>query len=205
MSRLARVAVVALAVGSAGCGGEAAQPSRAGALDDPAALSRAQAACDAGDVARGLATLDSVLVGNETAEGFVARALCRWVEFHATGDAELGEAVEADLTSALAQARVEGADDATLARIYSHRAALRRALGPASWPATLADLNAAIQADTSRPLYVLDRAVARMRRGDSAAAVQDLDRYLQLDTTGGAQGELARQLREDVRPRIGRP
>lgn len=189
----------------AACGEEAASSRAFGTSPDSGALSRAEAACADGDVAAGLATLDSVLTEAQSSDALVARALCRWVDFHATGNAETGEAVEEDLTRALAQARVDGADEATLARIYSHRAALRRALDPAVWPATLADLNAAVEADTSRHLYVLDRAVARLRRGDSAAAARDLDWYLQLDTLVGPQGDLARELRDSVRAGAGRP
>lgn len=187
----------------AACGDEPVRPVASPV--DVATLVRAQAVCREGDVAAGLAALDSVVAATPTAEALVARALCRWVEFHSTGRTEVGEAVEADLTSALAQARVADADEATLARIYSHRAALRRSLGPGKWPATLADLNAAIEADTSRALYVFDRAVARIRHGDSAGAVRDLERYLRLDTLSGARGDLARQLRDDIRPRVATP
>jgi hypothetical protein len=145
------------------------------------------------------------LATKTTADALVLRALCRWVDFHESGNAALGDPIEADLTSALAQARVDGEGNAVLARIYSHRAALRRALGAQNWPATLADLNSAVDADTSQPLYVLDRAVAWMRRGDSAAAVRDFDLYLQRDTLMGARGDLARQLRDEVRPRTATP
>jgi len=204
----ARVALVALAVISAGCG-DGDPPARSdgagGGIIDLAALSRAQSQCDEGEVVAGLATADSVLAAAETADALVTRALCHWVEFHTMGSAEAGEAAEADLTSALAQARVDGAEDAVLARIYSHRAALRRALGNENWPSALADLNAAIDADTSQSIYVLDRAVARMRHGDSSAAVLDLNRYLQLDTTNTARGDLARQLREEMQARAPRP
>ncbi|GAB5535617.1 MAG: hypothetical protein Rubg2KO_18660 [Rubricoccaceae bacterium] len=174
-----------------------------GQTSDPAALDRAQSQCDQGNVADGLAAVDSVLAFEETSGALVVRALCRWVEFHSTGDAEAGAVAEADLTHALERARTDGAESDALARIHSHRAALRRALGDENWPSTLADLNAAIDADTSQPLYVLDRAVARMRRGDSSAAVLDLDRYLQLDTVNTARGDLARQLREEMQPRQG--
>ncbi|MEO0557474.1 MAG: tetratricopeptide repeat protein, partial [Bacteroidota bacterium] len=201
------VALVGLAMGAAGCGDS---PARPGAPErprettvrtvDPAALDRAQSQCDEGEVSAGLATVDSLLSDAETADALVVRALCRWVEFHATGDAAVGELVETDLTNALAQARAERAESFVLARIYSHRAALRRALGEDHWPSTLEDLNAAIDADTSQSLYVLDRAVARMRHGDTAAAVRDLDRFLQLDTVNVARGDLARQLREEMRP-----
>ena len=189
---------VGLVLAASACG-DAARPARATA--DAGALGRAQAACAAGDAEGGLAAVDSVLSTSATADALVVRALCRWLVFDDTG--ELGEAAEQDLTDALAVARADGAEAAALARIYSHRAALRRARG-AGWPATLADLDAAVEADTAQPLYVLDRAVARLQRGDSAAAVRDLDRYLQLDTLASARGDFARQLRDEARPQEGR-
>lgn len=190
-----------------GCGDDS--PARVehtgGSTRDPQALVRAEAACERGNVAHGLASVDSVLAAEETPDALVVRSLCRWVEFHSTRDADLGEAIEADLSRALDVARADGADDAVLARIYSHRAALRRARGTANWPGTLADLNAAIAADTTQPLYLLDRAVARLRHGDSLAAVNDLDRFLQLDTVNTARADFARELREEVQPRRARP
>ena len=189
-----------LAVAASGCG-DAPRPAATAAVD-AGALDRARSACAVGDAEAGLAAVDSVLSASQTSDALVVRALCRWLVFDETGEG--GEDAESDLTEALAVARADGADAPTLARIYSHRAALRRALG-AGWPATLADLDAAVAADTAQSLYVLDRAVARLQRGDSATAVRDLDRYLQLDTLDGARGDFARQLREEAQPRAARP
>ena len=194
------VLALGLAVAAAGCGD--APRSSAISSVDAGALDRAQSACAVGDAEAGLAAVDSVLNASATADALVVRALCRWLVFDDTG--EMGADAEGDLTEALAVARADGADAPTLARIYSHRAALRRALG-AEWPATLADLDAAVEADTAQPIYVLDRAVARLQRGDSATAVRDLDRYLQLDTLDTARGDFARQLRDEAQPRTARP
>ena len=199
-----RAAALALAVAGvlAGCGPGAGPDAEATGPGRSPTVAAARDTCVAGDVEAGLAGIEAA--GARGADAHVAQAFCHWIRFDETGDDADGEAAQAALTKALAEARADGAGPAALARIYSHRAALRRARG-GPWPVTLADLDAAVEGDTLQPLYVLDRAVARARQGDSAAAVRDFDRYLALDTLDAARADFARRFRDEVQPRRAAP
>ena len=157
--------------------------------------------CRAGAPDAGIAMLDTAIARvPRSVDGLTTRGLCYWTR-SATGDAPDADAALAydDLTAAIDAARA-GAEHATpLDRIYSHRAFVAQARGGAGWDATLADLDEAVRLAPRDPTHTLDRGVARLAAGDSAAARLDLRRFLVLaDSADVARREFVGTMLDDL-------
>ena len=198
LTALVAAAVTALAAcaeppgqpGGAGAGGAVSLETVAAALDT----------CRAGDPDAGIAALDEALARSPgSVDALATRGLCYWTRSATTGGDPDAEAAHADLTAAIDAAR-DGAEHATpLDRLYAHRAFAARARDGAGWDETLADLDEAVRLAPRDPAHTLDRGVARLAAGDTAAGRRDLARFLVLaDSAEVAKRELVEAMMEET-------
>ena len=172
-------------------GGAVAAETVAAALDS----------CRAGAADAGLAVLDTALARVPGAvDALTTRGLCYWTR-SATGDDPDADAARAydDLTAAIEAARAGAAHATPLDRIYSHRAFAAQARDGAGWGGTLADLDEAVRLAPRDPTHTLDRGVARLAAGDTAAARLDLARFLVLaDSADTARRGVVEDMLDDL-------
>lgn len=146
--------------------------------------------CLAGDVASGVARLDSVLAASPgDPDALASRGLCRWTGWGDDGDIEDVRAAYTDLSAAIDA--VEGGASSrglSLDALYSHRAFVARALDD-GWVRALEDLDRAVALSPEDPQHVLDRGVALSYTGDSVAARRDLRQYLALADSAEARDD----------------
>lgn len=187
MSRIRSAALAALlAAGLAAC----TEPEPA---VDPALVRSALDACMQDRVSDGLGRLDSLLaLAPGDADVLATRGLCRAVRFAADSVQADARAAFADLSAAVDG--ITAAPDAfatPLGQLYNQRAFVVRAMRPDDWPAAIADLSRAVEADPQNSAFVLDRGVAYALSGDTARARADLRQVERL-----APGDAARPLRD---------
>ncbi len=192
MRRALPVLLAALALGACGDGAppEPAAPAGAPASVDLGAVQSSFDRCLEGEVAAGVARLDSVLAAAPGApDALVARGLCRWAGWDDGGDLEQVRQAYADLTAAI-EAIEAGtpARGTPLADVYAHRAFVAQALDD-GWVRTLEDLDRAVALDPEERRHVLDRGVVHSYAGDSAAARRDLRHYLALADSAEARDD----------------
>ena len=192
---VALVLVVAACASEAPAGGGAAGPVSVETVG--AALD----SCRAGAPDAGIAALDTAIARvPRSVDALTTRGLCYWTR-SATGDASDADAALAydDLSAAIDVAEA-GADHATpLDRIYAHRAFVARAADGAGWDRTLGDLDEAVRLAPRDPTHTLDRGVARLAAGDTAAARLDLERFLVLaDPDDTARRDLVEAMIEET-------
>ena len=188
---LAATFAVALAAGLAACQTSQAEPDV-----DAAAVRSALDACMQERVADGLGRLDSLLaLAPGHADVLATRGLCRAVRFAADSVQADARAAFADLSAAIDG--VTAAPDAfatPLGQLYNQRAFVVRAMRPDDWPAAIADLGRAVEADPRNAVFVLDRGVARALSGDTTAARTDLRLFERLAPGDTARARALRDL-----------
>lgn len=192
------VAALVVAACASDSGGAAPEPGPV----SPGTVSAALDTCRAGDPDVGVAALDAALArAPGSVDALATRGLCYWTRA-SLSDADPERDVDhalGDLTAAIGAAE-GGAEHATpLDRLYSHRAFVARARDGAGWRETLDDLDAAVRLAPRDPTHALDRGVARLAAGDTAAARRDLARFLVLADSGDvAKRDLVEALMEET-------
>ena len=192
---------VALAFALAAC---TSQAPAGGGAGGPVAVQTVDAAldsCRAGAPDAGIAALDTAIARvPRSVDALTTRGLCYWTRSATADDPDADAALAYDDLSAAIDAAEAGADHATpLDRIYAHRAFVARATGGAGWDRTLGDLDAAVRLAPRDPMHTLDRGVARLAAGDTAAARLDLERFLVLaDSSDTARRDLVEAMIEET-------
>ena len=197
-SRLPASRLLALVALSAAALGACRSAPDASAVE-PADLRSAQIACTSDRVAEGLARLDSLDAAHAgNADVLAMRGLCRSVRFAADSVQADARAALDDLSAALALLDARpGAFQVAPDRLYHQRAFATQALRPDDAAAPLADLDRAVAAAPSNPVYVLDRGVARAMAGDTTGARADLRQFVALAPQDSARADALRGLLGD--------
>jgi tetratricopeptide (TPR) repeat protein len=145
-------------------------------------------------IATGIARLDSLLaLAPGHGDALATRGLCRAVRFAADSVQADARAAFADLTAAIDT--ISAAPDAfetPLGTLYNQRAFVVQSMRPGDWPATLADLGRAVEAEPRNSAYVFDRGLAFAMAGDTARARADLRRFLDLAPDDAERAEALR-------------
>ena len=194
-------AVLALVVSLSACasdapGGEA--PARPSVDADPADIQRAQSWCMAGDASRGITQLDSLAAAGSSADVdlLTTRGICYWTRFAADSSQTDADAAYRDLTDAIEVAQTLPPDHGhtPLDALYNHRAFIVQAVRPGDWVATVADLQAARQANPENRTHTLDLGVAYSLAGDTARSVAALRTFLDSTSTSDTRRAVAERM-----------
>lgn len=181
---------------------DAQAPPRATGTVDPKALQVAQSACMAGDATRGIAELDSVAAaaGSDDVDLLTTRGICYWTRFAADSSHADAEAAYRDLTDAIAAVQRLPADHGKtpLDRLYNHRAFIVQAVRPGDWAATVADLQAARQANPRALVHTRDLGVAHAMARDTVRAIATLRVYLDSARADDASRPVAERMLADL-------
>ena len=191
----------ALALALAACGPPTTAGGGAGGTVAVETVAAALDSCRAGDAGAGIAVLDTALARvPRSVDALTTRGLCYWTRSATGGDPDADAALAYDDLTAAIDAAHAGAEHATpLDRIYSHRAFVARATAGAGWDGTLEDLDEAVRLAPRDPMHTLDRGVARLAAGDTAAARLDLERFLVLaDSSDAARRGVVEDMLADL-------
>ena len=190
-----RLLCLTLLAALAGCRGAADAPPDPG---DRAALAIVQETlmgCLGGDASAAIARLDTLLSARpDDIDALATRGMCHRVRFAA--DSSRGDAEQArdDLSAAIERLAGGGTSGLySLDRLYSHRAYVHEALDRGAWAGVVDDLERAAAAAPDEPTHRLDLGIARSLAGDTAAAVADLRRFLEMAPTDSARGPVVRR------------
>ncbi len=174
----------------AGCRGATDAPRDPG---DRAALALVQetlTGCVGGNTDTSIARLDTLLAARpRDVDALATRGMCHRVRFAADSSRADAEQALADLTAAIEGLAGGGTSSIyTLDRLYSHRAYVHEALDRGAWDGVVDDLEQAVAAAPDEATHRLDLGIAKSLAGDTAGAVADLRRFLDMAPDDSTRG-----------------